>query len=67
MIYSIPALTLENEFVDLAFVGGYVDSLIELDPSYAIVHQWNGDHIKGAPDAVLRRVGSGWEVCSPVQ
>jgi len=67
MIYSIPALTFDNEFTDLAFVGNYVDSLIPIDPEYATVYQWNGDEMKGPPDVVLRRVGSTWEKSSPVQ
>ena len=64
MIYSIPALTMENEFVDLDFVGHYVDSLIAIDPEYATVFQWNGDEMKGPPDVVLMRVGSTWEIAS---
>jgi hypothetical protein len=67
MIYSIPALTFDNEFTDLSFVGNYVDSLISIDPEYATVYQWNGDEMKGPPDVVLRRVGSAWEKPSLVQ
>lgn len=64
MIYSIPAMTMENEFTDLDFVGRYVDALIPSDPEYATVYQWNGDEIKGPPDVVLVRVGSTWEIAS---
>lgn len=62
MVYSIPALTMENEFTDLVWLGGYVDSLVKISPEYATVHQWNGDSMEGPPDVVLLRVGSIWEI-----
>ena len=62
MIYSIPALTMENEFVDLVYLGVYVDSLVKISPEYATVHRWDGDVMDGPPDAVLLRIGSTWEI-----
>jgi hypothetical protein len=62
MIYSIPALTMENEFADLAWLGAYVDRLVKISSEYATVHRWNGDSMEGPPDDVLLRVGSTWEI-----
>lgn len=60
--YCIPALTMENEFVDLAYVESYVDTLIQRSLEYATVHRWDGDFIDGPPDAVMLRVGATWEI-----
>ena len=60
-VYSIPALSMENEFVDLDFVTRCVDSLILISPEYDTVYQWNGDFVDGPPHVILRRVGSTWE------
>lgn len=61
--YSIPALSAENEFLDLAFVGRYVDNLVESsgDLDYAIVYEWD-DNGPGdwPPVAVLARINGGW-------
>ena len=61
--YSIPAMTMSNEFADLVFVGRYVDGLIERtgDLDYAIVYEWDeggpGEH---PPVAVLARLNGKW-------
>lgn len=65
-VYSIPALTMENEFTDLAWLGGYVDSLVKHSSEYATVYQWNGDFPEGPPDVVLLRVGATWETVDQV-
>jgi hypothetical protein len=61
--YSIPAMTMEAEFVDLVWVGRYVDGLIERtsDLDYAIVYEWD-DRGPGAwpPVAVLARLNGKW-------
>ena len=64
MIYSIPAMTMENEFSDLDYVGKLVDKLVASsgDQDYRTVYEWDergpGDH---SPRAVLLRVGDGWQ------
>jgi hypothetical protein len=61
--YSIPALSADNEFLDLAFVGRYADSLVASsgDLDYAIVYEWD-DNGPGdwPPVAVLARINGGW-------
>lgn len=62
-IYSIRALTMENEFTDLVFVGKYVDDLVKRtgDLGYSIVYEW-GDDGPGdwPPVAVLARLDGRW-------
>jgi hypothetical protein len=61
--YSIPAMTMENEFVDLVWVGRYVDGLIErtCDLDYAIVYEWDDDGPGDWPPvAVLARLNGKW-------
>lgn len=61
--YSIPAMTMENEFVDLVFVGRYVDDLVKRtgDLDYAIVYEWDEDGPGGWPPvAVLARLDGRW-------
>lgn len=61
--YSIPAMTMENDFSDLVFVGRYIDGLLERtgDLDYAIVYEWDengpGDW---PPVAVLARLNGKW-------
>lgn len=61
--FSIPALTMANEFLDLVFVGRYVDDLVERtgDLDYAIVYEWD-DNGPGEwpPVAVLARLNGKW-------
>jgi len=61
--YSIPAMTMENEFSDLAWVGRYVDGLVKRtgDLDYAIVYEWdeNGPG-NWPPVAVLARLDGRW-------
>lgn len=61
--FSIPAMSQENEFVDLVWLGHYVDKLVEStgDNAYAIVYEW-GDDGPGdwPPVAVLARLGGRW-------
>jgi hypothetical protein len=61
--FSIPALTMENEFHDLVFVGRYVDDLVERtkDLDYAIVYEWDDDGPGDWPPvAVLARLNGKW-------
>lgn len=60
--YSIPAMTMENEFVDLVFLGGYVDNLVKkFGNDYAIVYEWGDDGLgEGMPVAVLARLSASW-------
>lgn len=61
--YSIPAMTMENEFVDLVFVGGYVDDLVKRtgDLGYCIVYEWGDSGPgNGTPIAVLARLNGRW-------
>lgn len=64
MIYTIPALTQENDFSDLALVTKYVDQLLKStggDLDYGIVYEWIRDDCHdGPPDAVLMRVPGKW-------
>lgn len=60
--YSIPAMTMENEFNDLVYVGNYVDELIKkLGNDYAIVYEWD-ERGPGEwpPVAVLARLNGRW-------
>lgn len=60
--YSIPAMTMENEFNDLVWVGHYVDGLVEkFGNDYAIVYEWD-DRGPGQwpPVAVLARLNGRW-------
>jgi hypothetical protein len=63
--YSIPALTMYNEFANLAAVGRYVDLLIAStgDQNYAVVYEWDEDGpSSGRPFiAQLKRVNGAWE------
>jgi hypothetical protein len=65
-VYSIPALTMENQFIDLVYVAGYVDHLVKISSDYATVYRWDGHSIDGPPDAVLLRVGSTWQIVHKV-
>jgi hypothetical protein len=61
--FSIPAMSHENEFTDLVWLGLYVDKLVESsgDNSYAIVYEWDGDSPGDGPlVAVLARLGGRW-------
>lgn len=61
--YSIPAMTMENEFSDLAWVGRYVDDLVKRtgDLDYCIVYEWGEDGpAKWPPVAVLVRLDGRW-------
>lgn len=61
--YSIPALTFENEFANLTWLGQYVDKLVTStgDQDYAVVYEWD-DEGPGdwPPVAVLLRVDGQW-------
>lgn len=61
-LYSIPALTMENEFVDLVFVGNYVDDLVKkFGDDYAIVYEWGEKGVgQGLPVAILARLNGSW-------
>jgi len=61
--YSIPAMTMENEFANLAFVGRYVDDLVKRtgDLDYSIVYEWGEDGPNDWPPvAVLARLDNRW-------
>lgn len=62
-IYSIPAMSSENEFTDLTWLGKYVDNLVKNsgDQDYAVVYEW-GPHGPGdwPPLAVLLRIEGEW-------
>lgn len=61
--YSIRAMTMENEFVDLVWLGRYVDSLLEQtgDLDYAIVYEWDEDSPGDWPPvAILARLNGKW-------
>lgn len=62
-IYSIPAMSLENEFTDLNWLAKYVDNLVKNtgDQKYAEVYEW-GPHGPGdwPPLAVLSRIEGEW-------
>lgn len=64
-VYTVPAITLENEFTDLVFVGRYVDSLMAStgDPDYGVVVEWddNGPAPGSVPVAFLTRRPGGWK------
>lgn len=63
--YSLPAMSFHNEFVDLEFVAGYVDSLVKStgDQDYAVVYEWDEDGPDSGrpPVAVLLRIDGAWE------
>lgn len=77
MIYSLPALSNDNEFTDLAFVGRYVDGLFADtgNRDYLVVYEWDDesqvidddddaesvDVTDNPPDAVLLRIDGKWE------
>lgn len=61
--YSIPAMTMENEFLDLVWVGRYVDDLVKRtgDLDYAIVYEWDEEGPgRWPPVAVLARLDGRW-------
>lgn len=61
--YTIPAMSIDAEFVDLGFVGRYVDSLVEStgDTDYGIVYEWRDEgHTSWPPVAVLVRLDGRW-------
>lgn len=61
--YSIPSMSMENEFRDLGFVAKYVDHLLSVtdDPDYATVYEWSDDGPGPySPLAILTRVENGW-------
>jgi hypothetical protein len=54
---------MENEFVDLVWVGRYVDDLVKStgDLDYCIVYEWDDDGPgEGELVAVLARLGGRW-------
>jgi hypothetical protein len=63
--YSIPAMSLNNEFSDLNFVAKYVDQLVSTtgDSDYGVVFEWddNGPVPGGPPVAFLTRRKGGWK------
>lgn len=62
-IYTIPALSFEHQFANLAWVASYVDGLMTSsgDTAYGVVYEWNDDaNSKWPPVAVLRRVHGKW-------
>lgn len=65
MIYTVPAMSFENEFTDLAFVARYVDQMVEAtgDPDYGVVFEWNehGPVPGRLPVAFLTRRKGGWK------
>lgn len=61
--YSIPAMTMTNEFSNLEWVGRYVDDLVKRtgDNDYAIVYEWDDNGPGGWPPvAVLARLDGRW-------
>jgi len=71
MIYRLPALTSEHEFVNLDFLARYVDDLVKKtgNPDFGVVYEWKDtddqdefiDLVEGAPpDAVLLRIAGSW-------
>lgn len=62
--YSIPALTMKNEFSDLVWVGRYVDDLVQRtgDLDYSIVYEWdhNGPGAWPPVAALVRLDGKWW-------
>lgn len=61
--YSIPAMSMENEFANLTWLGKYVDNLVNStgDQDYATAYEW-GDEGPGnwPPLAVLFRRDGQW-------
>lgn len=64
-IYTVPAMTMENEFSDLAFVASYVDQLMAStgDIDYGVVLEWDdyGPGPRRLPRAFLTRQKDGWK------
>lgn len=64
-IYTVPAMTMENEFSDLAFVASYVDQLMAStgDIDYGVVLEWDdyGPGPRRLPRAFLTRQKGGWK------
>lgn len=61
--YSIPAMSMENEFANLTWLAKYVDGLVEKtgDLDYSIVYEWDDDGPNGwPPTAVLVRLDGRW-------
>lgn len=60
--YSIPAMSMENEFVSLGVLAGIVDDLVQRtgDNDYAVVYEWEDFPGDGRPVAVYARVGGRW-------
>jgi len=62
--YSLPAMSMANEFADLKFLAGYVDRLVAStgDRDYAVVYEWDEDGSESGrpPVAVLLRSGKQW-------
>lgn len=64
MIYSVPAMSMENEFINLDYLAKYVDRLVVStgDEDYRIVYEWtNRGPGSYPPVAVLVRSGDTWE------
>lgn len=61
--YSIPAMTMENQFASLTLLARYVDDLVKRtgDADYATVYEWGLDGPGDWPPiAVLVRVDGQW-------
>lgn len=66
MIYQLPMMTMEHEFVDLVFVARYVDSMIAQtgDQDWGVVYEYGDDDLDDGecppPRAVLLRQDGQW-------
>lgn len=64
-VYSVPAMSWANEFVDLEFLAGYIDGLIRTtgDADYGMVCEWDEDGPESGrpPVGVLLRLNGAWE------
>jgi hypothetical protein len=64
MSYSLPALTMDNEFEDLVWLGNYIESLVKStgDLAYCIVYEWDDDEGPHTwpPVAVLAWLNGRW-------
>lgn len=60
--YSLPQMSMSNEFNDLAFLGRLVDDLLKTGiPEYAFAYEWKcGPNLEVPPVAVLYRKNGTW-------